>query len=100
MREVRVCSSATEVDGVSAWRGGFRVEPATAVDGQGEGANCDECEEKTNKAAPTACRKERKQAGGKKSIGDGTKGFGRFVVGVTADVVGVDGDVGSCCAVR
>ena len=86
VRESRICSGATEVDGVGARRGGFGIEPAAAVDDERQAAYCKQYKNKAEQAAAPACRKERKQAGRKKSIGDGVRGSGRLIAGVAVDL--------------
>ena len=98
VRELRICSDATEVDGVGARRGGFGIEPAAAVNDESQAAYCDQNEKKVERAAAPTCRKERKQAGRKKSIGDGVRGSGRLIASVAVDVVGVDGDLRCGCS--
>jgi hypothetical protein len=97
--ELCICSYSTEVDRVGARRGGFGIEPAAAVDDESQAAYCDQHEKKAEQPASPTCRIEGKQAGWKKSIGDGVRGSGRLIASVAADVVGVDCDVRCGCSV-
>jgi hypothetical protein len=88
-----------KVNGVYARCGGFGIETAAAIEGESESDDCDECEEKAQSPVPTGRDEPNQSRGKNESVTDGAPLAGRFVSGVAEDVVGVDGDVSSSCAV-